>query len=535
MRSLEGGVAHKMNFYKSISTILSPIIRCYVYAVRGKIYKKEDVDINRFQERFGNYSRCKRLVNKPIWIHASSIGESMTALDILNKINKSDIMHKYNIKKQDVLLTVGTSGARTAIENKYSKSTIVSASDNNNEKWKKKQQQIKLNFQFQCIYLPIDVTHCVRLFFEHWKPSCGIFFESELWPALINEAKERNIPLSLLNATLSEKSYQRWSKYTMGKQIFASMISNFNTIQCQTDQDMAKFVGLGADENKIKVFGNVKLLADGSKYISDENVNDVEEGTKKMPPSSSFFELERTIMNELFLFNSNDNRETHTFIVVAGSTYLEDEEMIVNFHKLLVSKFSAQMECEQKKIMTIIAPRKIHRINDIENLVRKNNLKCVLWSSIVKDVPLVNIDDNASSKYDGVDVILIDKFGILQFFYEHGNIIYVGGALTKKSVGGHNFMEAINNKGNKEAIVCTGSHLADNMESLIDILRQHNCIVPFRVNNHQDMYKVLLETLENTNNVNTTGKKQNTLKFFKQNLLHAVVNDLLLNKVLREK
>ena len=65
--------------------------------------------------------------------------------------------------------------------------------------------------------------------------------------------------LSLI-PSISENSYLKWKKYTLGKQLFENMILNFNTIQCQTDQDVQRFVKLGAIEENVKMFGNVKLI-----------------------------------------------------------------------------------------------------------------------------------------------------------------------------------------------------------------------------------------------------------------------------------
>lgn len=62
------------------------------------------------------------------------------------------------------------------------------------------------------------------------------------------------------------------------------------------------------------------------------------------------------------------------------------------------------------KLITVIAPRKINRINAIEQVVKKNNLKYTLWSSIM------NEDDNIIGDFD---IILVDCFGILPFFYEY--------------------------------------------------------------------------------------------------------------------
>ena len=483
-----------MEIYKSVTAFLSPVIRSYVSIVRRNIYKKEDIDIIRFQERFGiyysSYINNRHVKQQPIWIHASSIGESMTALDIVNTINE----HTRDVDVDNVLLTVGTVGARMAIENKYSHN--------------------KFNFQLHCIYAPIDIPNIVDLFFEYWKPSCGIFLESDLWPNLINGANNRSIPLALLNGRISENSYLKWKKYTLGKQLFENMILNFNTIQCQTDQDVQRFMKLGAIEENVKMFGNVKLIVTN---------ND----------ATNSFEKERKIMREILLENNI------MFTCVAGSTYFEDEEMIFQLHQSIrrSNKNVNQQEEADNKLITVIAPRKINRINAIEQVVKKNNLKYTLWSSIM------NEDDNIIGDFD---IILVDCFGILPFFYEYGHLIYVGGALTNNnSVGGHNFMEALNSC-NNESIVCTGSYLGNNLESVIEILKKYNCKVPYKIKSNDD-YTASLEEIydiaqkkqasslmKKMVNIEASSNSANVNAFanFKMKLIDEMINDLKMNGVI---
>ena len=137
------------------------------------------------------------------------------------------------------------------------------------------------------------------------------------------------------------------------------------------------------------MFGNVKLIVTN---------ND----------ATNSFEKERKIMREILLENNI------MFTCVAGSTYFEDEEMIFQLHQSIrrSNKNVNQQEEADNKLITVIAPRKINRINAIEQLVKKNNLKYTLWSSIM------NEDNNIIGDFD---IILVDCFGLLPFFYEYGH------------------------------------------------------------------------------------------------------------------
>jgi hypothetical protein len=61
-------------------------------------------------------------------------------------------------------------------------------------------------------YVPIDSVDSVRHFLRHWRPDLALFVESELWPNLILETHAQGIPLGLINARLSERSFRGWNR-----------------------------------------------------------------------------------------------------------------------------------------------------------------------------------------------------------------------------------------------------------------------------------------------------------------------------------
>ena len=61
-------------------------------------------------------------------------------------------------------------------------------------------------------YVPLDAPEFVRSFLDHWRPDLAVFTESEIWPNLILESSARNIPLALVNARMTKRSFQRWRR-----------------------------------------------------------------------------------------------------------------------------------------------------------------------------------------------------------------------------------------------------------------------------------------------------------------------------------
>ena len=143
----------------------------------------------RFLEKIGIFSD-KPNVAKLIWFHCSSVGEILSIIPLIEKLEK-----KRGIKK--ILLT---------------SSTLSSAKVFNKFKFKKTIHQ----------FFPIDVNFITNKFLSQWKPSVAIFVESEIWPNMIFNLKKRNIPLILLNARITKKSFNRWKKIS----IFSRLLFN---------------------------------------------------------------------------------------------------------------------------------------------------------------------------------------------------------------------------------------------------------------------------------------------------------------------
>ena len=124
------------------------------------------------------FSYKNRGNGKIIWFHGASVGEILSIVPILEKYEK----HK-SIKK--ILLTTST----------LSSSKVI-----------KKLKFKKIIHQFY----PLDQTLLVKKFLNHWKPSLVIFIESEIWPAMFKEINKKKIPLILLNARITKKTFKRW-------------------------------------------------------------------------------------------------------------------------------------------------------------------------------------------------------------------------------------------------------------------------------------------------------------------------------------
>ena len=161
--------------YRGLSWSLAPALRLWLWrrARRGKEVPA------RLNERFG-LSPMPRPAGRLIWVHAASVGETMSVLPLIGRLTESG---------QGVLLTTGT---RTSAE-------LASA-------------RLPAGALHQ--FVPLDVPQWVERFFDHWRPDAGLIVESEFWPNLIFMAHDRAIPLCLVNGRLSAKSFHTWSYFS---------------------------------------------------------------------------------------------------------------------------------------------------------------------------------------------------------------------------------------------------------------------------------------------------------------------------------
>ena len=219
-----------MFFIYSILTnilfLLSPII--FVF----RILKKKE-DIKRFQEKYCIYS--KKNFQKTIWFHAVSVGELMSIIPIINKLEK----------------------------NKKIKKIIITSSTISSSKIFKKQKFKKTIHKF----FPLDTNFLTKKFINFWKPEVAIFVDSEIWPNMVKNLEKNQIPIVLLNARFTKSSFEKWLLVkSFAKEIFGKI--SVALPQNTETKYYLKILGI----KKIVLAGNIKYYG---KKILLKNKNSV--------------------------------------------------------------------------------------------------------------------------------------------------------------------------------------------------------------------------------------------------------------------
>jgi len=246
---------------------------------------------------------------------------------------------------------------------------------------------IFLKFKFKKTihqFFPIDSNFYTKKFIKYWKPSLAIFVESEIWPNIILNLKNKNIPLILLNARITKKTYKKWKKISFFSK---SIFNKFNICLSQNNETKNYLRKLGA--KNVKELGNLKFSE-----TSLKNINKINKNTQK------FFDSKKVLFGAI-------------------STHQNEEMFCTKIHANLKKKYINGI--------TIIIPRHIHRAPAIKEDIEKLGLKVHLHSSERK------IDNKT-------DIYLVDTFGETKLFIKICKIVFLGGSLIQH--GGQNPLEA---------------------------------------------------------------------------------------------
>ena len=188
------------NFILFLILLISP----FIILVRLFLGKEDQI---RFKEKYGFFKKNIKK-NELIWIHCASVGELLSVIPIIRRFEKDK-------KTKSILITSSTTSSSEIISKFKFKKTIHQ-------------------------FYPFDINFLTKYFIRHWKPKLAIFIDSEIWPNMFNNLHKKNIPLILLNARITKKSFYRWKKFPN----FSKRIFNKITIALPQNKETKKYLKL---------------------------------------------------------------------------------------------------------------------------------------------------------------------------------------------------------------------------------------------------------------------------------------------------
>jgi 3-deoxy-D-manno-octulosonic-acid transferase len=290
--------------------------------------------------------------SKVIWVHCVSVGEFNAARSLIDQL--LDIYPEHRL----AITTTTITGAE-AVRNHYQDRVIH-------------------------YFFPFDLPFIVGPFIKKINPVACILLETEIWPNLINNLNKKAIPVVLVNARLSERSFSKYQRFSSN--LVQKTLNQLTLIASQNEHSSERFLSLGVSPNKVVTVGNLKF---------DSNEKDNPNTTQS---------LQQMIGQRR--------------VVVFASTREGEEKKIIKSYVNTKGKFDALM---------IIIPRHPQRFDEVYNLIVDSGLDVKRRSDGLR------CDENTQ-------VLLGDSMGELLSYYSVCDIAFIGGSLI--DTGGQNMLEA---------------------------------------------------------------------------------------------
>lgn len=299
-----------------------------------------------------------RNIKGPIWIHALSVGEILSAVPLITEL-------KHKSENYNIIVSVSTLTGYEVASRRLT--GIVDA----------------------IFFCPYDLLFSVRHVVRKINPVLVVIVETDIWPNFLNELTLRKVPVLLVNARLSKKSFGGYKRFAF---FFRWVFSGFLKICVQSSQDAERFQQLGIPLDRIAVTGNVKF---------DQKDDPI--------PDSQVQRWRR----RLKIVSGKK-------IWLAGSTHDGEEAAVKDvFIRLRRHHFHMTL---------MVAPRDPRRAAAVVRLFQQAGLTTALVSQL-----------SSNMAAPPADVIIVDTIGDLRALYALADMAFIGGSLV--DCGGHNPLE----------------------------------------------------------------------------------------------
>jgi 3-deoxy-D-manno-octulosonic-acid transferase len=335
-----------MYFIYTLSLLLALVLTLPVYLLRfGKYFPT-------MTDRLG-FLKIPQL-RASIWVHAVSVGEVKAVERLLERLRQQFP------RKVIVVSTATLTGQQLA-----------------------RARQDLVDYTF---YFPIDLPWCVRRALDRVDPEWVIIAETEIWPNFLKACRNRGIRVVMINGRISDKSFAR---YRVVRRWLRRVFEDYTLIGMQSETDRARIQAIGADPQKVAVFGNLKY---------------------------DVLQTDRPVNSDIGGLLANWKQ-----VWIAASTMPGEEELILD-------AFS-HLKQTHPDLNLVLAPRHPERFDTVHTLMQRSGCAVLRRTEIA--------DSNSSN--NKASMLLLDSIGELAALFRYATVVFIGGSLGK--TGGHNILE----------------------------------------------------------------------------------------------
>lgn len=337
-----------------------------------------------------------------IWLHAVSVGEVLAVGRLVAELDRA-------LPEFRLLISTTTRTGQTLARERFGANRVF--------------------------YCPLDLPWAVRAYLDALQPKMLVLAETEFWPNLLHGCYRRGIPVAVVNARISDRS---WPRYRKLRSLWRPILGRLARVLAQSGTDAERLRALGCAPDRVSVAGNLKF---------DVRAAGESDATRQLKARANGLRF-----------------------VMAGST-LEGEETA------LLEAWPRLLEAEPQLAM-VLAPRHPERFNAVAGLLENSGLRWVRRSAWRAQETLLQ------PLFSG-QVVLLDTIGELASAYSLAAVAFVGGSLVP--AGGHNPLEPAQ----FGVPIVTGPNYA-NFRAMVDELRAHNAL---QISTREELGGTLAELL----------------------------------------
>ncbi|MFZ6750224.1 lipid IV(A) 3-deoxy-D-manno-octulosonic acid transferase [Undibacterium sp. Ren11W] len=309
-------------------------------------------------ERLGFYSGKPDRNTKTIWVHAVSAGETRAAEPLIRALLQRYPDHR-------ILLSHMTPTGRATGISLFS----------------------DVAGRITPVFLPYDIDSMIRRFLRHFSPRLCILIETEVWPNLVAQCQRARLPVTLVNARLSEKSLKKAIKLAS---LILPAARAIHYVAAQSGPDAERLLKL--DVQRLCVTGNMKFDVSPPPQMAERGARLRQQlGTRP--------------------------------VFICASTRDGEEELILK----------AFVALAQPRPLLILTPRHPQRFDQVAAMLTAHQLTYLRRSALA-------LEQAPGALADTIDVVLGDSMGEMYMYYAAADVAFVGGSLV--NLGGHNLIEA---------------------------------------------------------------------------------------------
>ena len=282
-------------------------------------------------------------------------------------------------------------------------------------------------------YCPLDLPWAVRAYLNALKPRLLVLAETEFWPNLLSGCSRRGIPVAVVNARISDRS---WPRYKMLRRLWKPLLGRLSSVLAQSEIDAERLIAIGCAAERVCVAGNLKF---------DVRAAEEAEATRMLRAKLAGLRL-----------------------VVAGST-LEGEEAAL-------LEAWPRLRADDARLAMVLAPRHPERFGSVTALLEKSGNKWTRRSEWCAQ---------STEPLQAGEIVLLDTIGELASVYSLASVAFVGGSVVP--AGGHNPLEPAQ----FGVPIVMGPHIA-NFRAIVDDLLAHDAL---RIAAKEQLAETLMELL----------------------------------------